>query len=443
MGILDSKPNTNPRVRLTFEGNSGYANQNSETIPESFITRSSEDNFYINRPIPASDHQYRWISSSLLSDDRVLFPYGYATSSADITFVSSSEIALGVHTTNFWTNLLSETGSFTASAYQIDSDARTLETPDGIVIDAVRARGYLSRMGPYAFSGPTLSRVGEHPVAQYMKENNKLFIHDAPRIRQFRDDSNNIYVSGEKRNINGIEYEEPLISIKYHPLIHKLSTATSQKGFYVPTRMKYTHANDLGYFANKDIDDKLSVESNVYVIYDSFTKFYLKEEPELETVGKFISIRYEETVWPKEATTFLEKARVRTNFQYNWRNNRIDRTEYSESNSQGHNIPTASMWPLDARPGPYETDSLFTTASTNNGGNVGELASVTSVFHNGTISRLTASALFTMPMPDSSSAGVFFTNDTVFNLCSSSFDTNLEIHFSLGFVTRGVTGTLG
>lgn len=668
MGILDSKPNANPRVRLTFEGSSGYANKNDETIPESFITKSVEDNFYINRPIPASEHQYRWISSSLVEDDRVLFPYGYATSSTDLNLITGGSIygttaaatpfwsqlingyildesaaegltaptvnpttvygdakmtsysptttpsvgfhnkaedgdlflvfmncqnpavvtppddswivideteatgidtalyvkrldgteggtsavftldsSMLIHTVTFriaagtwydngnladaitvgtdsqstgtnpdppsvtanWTGAANmfiamlfidatesvsvfpsgytgdgiagtlgtayaykiatadtdDAGTFTKSGsaayrtvtyvirpspggvnpyYEVDSNTRLVEPViNENTFNPRVTRAYFSRMkGDNVGSGLAFGR-SDHAVVRELNRNNKLFIHDAPRVRQFRDNSNNVFVSGEKRNVNGTEYEEPLISVKYHPIIHKLSTATSQKGFYAPTRMKYTHANDLGYFANKDIDDKLSIETNVYVIYDSFTKFYLREEPELESVGKFISIKYEETVWPKEASAFLEKSRSRVNFQYNWRNDRADRTEFSQSNSQGHNIPTASMWPLDARPGPYGTETLFTTASTSNGGNVGELASVTSIFHNGTVSRLTASALFTMPMPDSSSAGVFFTNDTVFNLCSSSFDTTLELFFSVGMMSRGVTGTLG
>lgn len=659
MGILDSQTNVNARVRLTFSGSTEYVN-------ESFITKSVEDNFYISHPIPASDHQYRWISSSLISDDRVLFPYGYATSSTDLNLITGGSLyGNGVAATPFWSQLISgeilleetegtvapiilpaqytdaemtsyaaatshninhhdkvnegdlflvfinfenlvnvtlpddtwivieeteatgidtglyakrlngtegntsetfildssmlihaitfriaagtwydngnladaitvgtdsqttgtnpnppsvttdwtgaanlfiamsyadgnesysgfpsgytgdyiqgtlgtayahktatadtdDAGTFTKSGssayrtltyvvrphpgsansyYEVDSDTRLVEPViNENTFNPRVIRSYFSRMrADNVGSGIAFGRT-EHAVARELKRNNKLFIHDAPRVRQFRNNSNKVYVSGEKRNVNGTEYEEPLISIKYHPLIHKLSTSTNQKGFYAPTRIKYTHANELGYFANKPINDKINVETNIYGIYDSFTKFYLGEEPELETVGKFISIKYEETVWPKESTAFLEKARRRINFDFNWRKDRGDRTEYSASNSQGHAIPTSSMWPLDARPGPYSTETLFTTASTNNGGNVGELASVTSIYHNGTVSRLTASALFTMPMPDSSSAGVFFTNDTVFNLCSASFDTSLgELFFSLGFATLGVTGSL-
>jgi hypothetical protein len=415
MGILDSKPHSNTRVRITFAGTTGYANQNNETIPESFITKSVTDNFYIHRPIPATDHQYYWMSSSVLVDDRVLFPMGYATSSTGMMFVSSSEIALGIHTTTYWSNLLSNTASFTSSAYKIDG--RTLQKETANDLDAAHSRMYFSRMGPYQFSSWEGSRVGEHPVAQYMKENNKIFIHDAPRTRQFRGVNNDVYISGEKRNINGVEYEEPLITIKYHPLIHKLSVATEQKGFYSPTILKYTHSNHTSYFANKEIDDKVGVQNDIYLPYDSFTKYYLINEPELETVGQFLSIEYTETVWPKESMTFLSGTRNRPNFDFNWKSTRELRTEFSQSNSQGANIPTASMWYLDARTGPYATAELFTTSSTNNGGHVGELMSVTSIFHNGTPARITASALFSRPELDSSSAGQFFTNDTESKFC--------------------------
>jgi hypothetical protein len=65
---------------------------------------------------------------------------------------------------------------------------------------------------------------------------------------------------------------------------------------------------------------------------------------------KFISFSYEETIWPREVNTFLDKVRGRKNFIYPWKDARASRTQTDVTNSVNETITSQSIWPLDPRP---------------------------------------------------------------------------------------------
>jgi hypothetical protein len=430
MSILGSKPHRNTRVRLDFEAGTGYADKNNETIPESYVTRSIEDNIYVTGLIPATDHQYSWISASAVEDDRVYFPYGYATGSSDISIISSSEYTDPLsdergYTTNFHVNLLRVDAdlplaegveSFKAVAQHLDESSYTYKMNDYYTPSPTRTKVYFSRMSPYGFPSWRNVRVGEHPAARWLKENNRIFIHNAPRNLRVNSNGKAFSVT-EKWNPTGTEYEEPPVSDKYLPVVHRLNTATNQIRYYSPTSLEYTHANHIGYFANKAIDDKLDIEKNIYLPYDSIKETYLGDDPELETVGSFASIKYSETIWPQEFNAFTGKTRNRPQFVFNWRDKRADRTQFSQSNAYNYVIPTSSMWPLDVAPDFLEASwaPFAAGAAAQPPGKVGELwgdgvygpeLTLESQYYTG-------SAVFAVPFDEKSATGRAYGGQTL------------------------------
>jgi len=418
MSINNDQTNLNPRYRYSYSGDTGYDD-------DSYVVIKMNDNFNVSKPIPASDHQYLWITSSLTADDRAKFGYGYATSSTDMTFISSSEYTDPLSdergwTTNFAANLIENdtqlpfleiSTSLQAAGYEVNTNSYVVSMNPYYTTQPTRTKVFMSRMnGPY--NNPIWRQLrATHPVIASLGRTANLVLMDTPPTQY-----DGVIQVKARRGNSQTRWDMAAVTSKFRPLLHGVEELTKLKDFNLskPVNLVYDYSNLLAYFPYPEIDARLSVmkkESNTYSsIYD---KYIGGGE---SNIGDFRVLRYSEVLWPKEANTYLGAVRNREIFQFNWRDERVDRTEHSASNSQGHVIPTSSMWLLDARVGSYRTTTLFTTASVHNKGDVGELFNVGSIYHNGTPARLTASALFAYPMPDSSSAGVFFTNDTDFKV---------------------------
>lgn len=424
MAIINAKINSNPRYRYKFSGSSGYADKNNQTIAESYLTKSVTDNFNVSKPIPASDHQYWWITASLVEDDRIEFPYGYATSSTGLIFISSSEYTDPLSdergfTTNYPANLLRTDGklpdsegveSFKAAGYEVNQDNYIAEMNSYYSTTPTRTKVFISRMnGPY--QDPSW-RINTHAVLQSLKRTSNLILMD-PGLTKYNGNKQ----IRERYGQTQTRFDIPYLSQKYKALKHGYEEITRLEEVRIvkPINLGYDYSNLLSFFPVEEIDNRLNVPDKDSLVYYSLYSKYVDDFND-SNIGDFRFIKYSEVIWPRGRNTFLGQVRNRSQFYFNWRDGRELRTINSGSNSQGHVVPTASIWPLDAREGPYRTATLFTTASTHHKGDVGELLSVSSVYHNGTNSILTASALFTYPMPDSSSAGVFFTNDTDFHV---------------------------
>ena len=422
MAIINSKINNNPVYRRTFSGLTGY-----NTPEHSFLSKSITDNFNVSKAIPASDHQYLWITSSIVYDDRIEFPFGYATSSADLVYISSSEYTDPLspergHTVNYPLNLLRTdeqlihiegAESFQAAGYEVNLDNYTVRMNDYYTTQPTRTKVFMSRMnGPY--SNPSW-RTATHAVLQSLKRTSNLVLLD-PGATNY---NGNKQVK-ERLGANQTRYDISYISSKFKSLVHGYEELIKlgEHNIANPINLVYDYSNLLAYFPREVIDNRLNVPDKDSIVYYSLYSNYMDNTVE-SNMGDFRFIKYSETVWPKDDNVYLSPLRNRPQFFFNWRNKREERTENLKNNSQGNPLATSSLWAIDGREGLYRTESLFTTASTLHHGDVGELSSVSSIYHNGTVSRLTASALFSYPMPDSSSYGVFFTNDTVFNVDDS------------------------
>lgn len=391
MGIIDHQTNINRRLRIEISGSA-------------VITASVKDNFNIIHPIPRHDHSYYWITSSLEKDNRENFAYGYATSSTDIKFVVSQV---------FLTSTLPPDNDPT---YKFDTGTLVYGFTDDIEPFTWRTRTLLaSTNGPYQNSSWKQVRVGESVGAKYIKNNSKLVIHRKPELKKNTVDGK-VFFFQEKRNPQKEIYDEPFITTKMKPFSHKVSVITDQSvGLIEPQTYLYTYTNKNDFLANNKLDQVYNLKRKEAEIYSVLYRMYNERDNVL--VRNFLSLIYDEVVWPKEENTFLGRTRTRTNYVFNWRNNRIDRRQFSASNAMGRKIPTSSVWHLDYVPNINQNQDLFTTASTYyKGPSVGTLNTVSPVYTNSGSAEVTASAIFSYPMPDSSSHGVYFTNGTPFRV---------------------------
>ena len=282
----------------------------------------------------------------------------------------------------------------------------------------------LHRDGPYKHPTWKQIRTGERRIARRQRENNTLNIYDAPK--KVVDTAKNTKVAS--RSTIFTSYKEPAVTSKYKPIGHMFlvkdenfgNLEASQEGQGLKTELdrksnnkktsevlylKHTYGNHLATFSRKEIDNKLNVvKSQDEIMYDDLTGIYLYNGlEEHSSIKKFLGMKYEERVYPKEQNEYLARTFSRQNYKVDfWRTLRADRTLKGQENSFGFHpgmvsaakpINTSSMWPLDARLN-FETGlpvnlhghstSTSLNAATFARSGEGELQNDYSIFHNRT-----------------------------------------------------------
>ena len=230
----------------------------------------------------------------------------------------------------------------------------------------------LNRNGPYGYPMWKQLRTSEHPVATHMRKNNRIAIQGRPR--RFLDVNGNEKI--EQKSPKFSSYTEPVVTSKYKPLAHKflskpddinnleaerrkegLSKKLNVKNKITAelTTLKHTYGNNLSTFSRKEIDNRLDVKlNNENLVYDDLVGMYLYDGlGESNPIDKFVSLKYEERIYPREQNEYLKRTFMRENYSVNfWRSSRPTRTIEPELNSLDDapyvNL-TSSMWPLDAR----------------------------------------------------------------------------------------------
>jgi len=412
---------------------------------DTIVTGTVRDNLFIQHPIPQGDLGYAWITASAISA-----PLGYArdsrqypTAADTITFLSASsfglyddggdiyfgidEVEAGLSGYPMFYNFdfvglnigLSEPIVSSTNTIGLDSSEDVAEYINRTVAislgpyDDYRARVLnsinLNRNGPYGYPTFKQIRTGEHKVARDQRKNNRLD-HITP-ARRTRVLGREIAIPPVKSTVI-----EPPLSSRFKPMSHTLRMETrieegeSEEKEFI---LKHTYANNLTYFANKFLDDRLTkfdgspLQNNIRQIYNEITDLYIRADMDdmRNPVSDFISLRYKETIYPREENTFLNRTRSRVNYDVaeilKWRSSRIDRASGSLTNSLGE-PQTASLWPLDGRfdgtgftsATTLRVDQVVAGAASPGLDNSGELLNTYTQFHNGTPANVKPSPLY-------------------------------------------------
>lgn len=171
-----------------------------------------------------------------------------------------------------------------------------------------------NRLDPFQYPAWKQIRTGEHSVSRAQRKNNIISVENKPK------DKTSI-INGQilrrksKRGEGSTNFTEPPITSKYKPMRHTFLF----KGNVNPLlghRITHTYANNLVYFANKELNSRLSLEKTDEQMYDRLFEMYGDPDyPEDENpVNKFLKFTYSEVVWPKEQNTYLARTRGRTRY---------------------------------------------------------------------------------------------------------------------------------
>lgn len=210
----------------------------------------------------------------------------------------------------------------------------------------------LHRGGAYGY--PTFKQIRNmyHPIARYLKDTNtysisvrnpKAFI-SAPSVLgnsttifnqtvfpklNYRNLTDNSYegLKGQPHGMLGAElaienYIEPPLSSKYKPIRHNLIVKNDNNEL-ADIRIDHTYTNNYDYFANPTLMNKLNyagvIQQPGRQVYDNLLEYTVKGTvPKLSNPIKgFKNLIYKETIYPKEAHTYLAKNRGRTNYDEN------------------------------------------------------------------------------------------------------------------------------
>jgi len=352
------------------------------------LTSSVYNNGFVITPIPSSDRQYSWITSSLnthpIGDSA---PLRYANRSGEerkvkssgfiytpsIINVSSSEISSylaggarrigGLDQNKKPTGFLAGSrlssdfvglnyhlvSAVTASENYLSSSGFNTKflTPNASAARDTLNTWLLSHNGPYHYPSFKQIRTGEHPVARHMRQNNRIAIQKPART--FTDDQGNYYK--EMRHPHFRSFTEPVVTTRYKPLRHRFlykpddlnALEDSREGQGLKNEVKrdpnqlvadlitleHTYGNKLAGFSRNEIDKLIDVKVNTEDLpYDDLTAIYLYNGLTGDTtpVEKFVSLNYKERVWPREKNEYLSKTFMRKNYFVSfWRENRNDR----------------------------------------------------------------------------------------------------------------------
>ncbi len=399
------------------------------------VTGTTFDNGFVQHMIPQSDMQYAWITASATS---TIFGYAQpnpanaSMASTDITFVTASQVQSFVTAGNrFFASAIPRAsnyklvptdfvglnyhaiGDLTASTNTLGMSLNSDFVNGGLIPEkpfsnANLSTGFigqsailnavnLNRNGAGGFSSWKQVRQGDHPLVRDMRKNNRMsFIRTQNTVTTEINDGITIARNVEEEKL--FSYTEPPVSSKYKPLRHQIQlwNYQNQNGLFGPeVIVNSSYGNNLAYFTMTNTNGIPNVfesmtktigfqPDHVNQVYDDLKRIYIDNEYDGALMGsdpiKIVnSLRYRETVYPRESFTFLAKTRTRENYgeasgsnDFNrplgkartfWRDDRNNRLRSigSAFNSMGKaievgtfktttydNVIDLSCWPLEA-----------------------------------------------------------------------------------------------
>ena len=335
------------------------------------ITASVYDNFFVQHPIPRTDLQYSWITSSYVSYDT----FGYLPYSGDetlITFSTASDFVSRVRvsgpgnrdpqfgrdkdntgplfsefapTTYNWLNINTREPLEYVNAFigfeKDDTDVESnLNDPliaGGIIDDGKTAllnSILLKRNGPY-----------QHPTWKQTRG------YENPLVKKWN--SSNLTAYNLESGDFKLRQDPPVIS-KYKALTQILDVATPDNAVD-NVFLNSTFGNETTLFANREINRELNLSNaSVKLAYDDIRTLYIDNALNIisNPVQGLGYLAYKEQVYPAAINMYSRRNRERVNYKNTfWKNSREARSllgndKFGGTNSQGY-VVSQSAWALD------------------------------------------------------------------------------------------------
>ena len=328
-------------------------------VPAAVVTH---DNWYIQHPIPRSDLQYSWISSSYTSSyvRGHAAKDGYYSGSTEgivpaILFTTASQQeVLGITVDHVGINgLIYEPISTSDSriGLPIANTADDYRNTSFATIPSARTLNALliHRGGIYGFSSWKQIANSYNPLVRAWKKENTMAFNASP--------GNTIVTESPKYEVKQSRFgslqvfTEPPITSRNFPLklILDINTRQGKK----KAEIESVFGNEIDNFTNIGLDQALNMYSRDGVAYNKIKSLYLDGalDSGSSPVDGFRSLTYEQNIYPMAQNSFLSKTRSRPGYENNfWRSSRANRdvlgdSKFSENSALSGNY---SSWNMDA-----------------------------------------------------------------------------------------------
>ena len=320
------------------------------------------DNYYVQHPIPRSDLQYSWISSSYLSS----YEYGHAardglySGSSEgivpaILFASASnDTVSGIKVDHLGLNTLivePVSSSVARIGYPLGTSVVSLKNTEFGTIDtpAVLNSVLLHRGGIYGFSSWKQISNSYNPIVRTWKKENTFAFNASPGDTRIIRKPNHEMVQDRFGDLQS--YTEPPITSRNFPLRYVLDIKTRQGT--VMSEIKSAYGNEVEHFTNSSLNTALYMPIKDGIAYGKMKSLYLYGAlgSDLSPVTGFRSLTYKQGVYPRAQNSFLLKTRERPDYANNfWRSSQTDRDALGNSKFSEHSALAGnySSWNMDA-----------------------------------------------------------------------------------------------
>ncbi len=214
----------------------------------------------------------------------------------------------------------------------------------------------IKRNGPYGYPMWKQTRVGQNPLTRKQIKNN-IFTHVVEPGNEFEFTKNGV-TQYAKNKYGSIEpFDEMCLTSRFSPIQIDYRDSTVPGTNF---KLKVSVGNNIQHFNS----EKLDLYYNLYTCedknYNRVKKLYL-DKTSNSRMDNVDYLTYSETIYPQARYTYKSYVRQRTQFKFNWRDSRSDRTrtesfhfinpsdygDLSAFHLENNNKVTQSMWPLD------------------------------------------------------------------------------------------------
>jgi len=386
-------------------------------------TASVRDNAFVTKPIPQSDLQYTWLTSSYEStpvggtraSGRTML--GYAPRDFEVSTSAGYENAITFNAQSEYS--ASATAGLVDSPSRlsiiirdpVSASAQVLGFPLGtavgqidspyvkVDVDADQSIGFLPDAGGdgvlggvspaifynrgyvYGYSTWKQIRGYEHPVAQTLRESHIISSLSSDKQSYTTDGR----VLPAQRYGSFKQFRESPIISKYKPLVQMLDEYD----------IVSTYGNNLSFFSSYELNERQELSREVSDVYSSTKRLYGEYG--------FAGLTYEETVYPSERNVYDNRIRQREGYTIDfWHSDRATRTSNRTDKVSLGGFDKYSIWAMD---GIYnsttgvELENAESSVKAENheegdASTTGELQNYSTQGHFGTKTAITASALY-------------------------------------------------
>ena len=344
-------------------------------------TSSQHDNYWVQHPIPRSDLQYSWISSSYTSS-RILghaHPDGnYERSSSvrPIDFMKKSEVALssfkkggvaitkpvGINAPDLFVDfagmntLIRE--PLSSSDSRVGWPSEDNSSADGLAVERYRNSKIASisqadllnatilhRGGIYGYGGWTSIRGDRKPLVRHWRKNSLQAVTTDAKDAIVIDAPSHRVLKGE--DVTKV-FTEPAVASSEFPLEYSFGVASGSSGSSKPATVRAAFGNVKNKFGNIELNTALYLEDSSADTYNTLKDIYTSDI-ENSPIQDFVSLKYKQVVYPQVRNAYQKRTRKRNSYENNfWRSNRSDRNKLGGTKFDGINKGLYSSWNMDA-----------------------------------------------------------------------------------------------